>query len=181
MLKNLVVFCSNIMYFVDRFVTISYGRMEQQSKRRLMKMDEFTVIAILTVSVVVGKFVNYLHTARTKKSCKWLGIVIAFAVDVLALFTVPVPKPEVYPAGGILNSYSQGIFINSTSSVLTSYYTTDSITDRTNHSARPCRDLHFHPARYCHCSPLRQFCHRQLGYSHPAGCTALTGWPHPGK
>ena len=75
-------------------------------------MDEFTVIAILTVSVVVGKFVNYLHTARTKKSCKWLGIVIAFAVDVLALFTVPVPKPEVYPAGGI-----------------TSYYTTDSITD----------------------------------------------------
>lgn len=92
-------------------------------------MDEFTVIAILTVSVVVGKFVNYLHTARTKKSCKWLGIVIAFAVDVLALFTVPVPKPEVYPAGGILNSYSQGIFINSTSSVLTSYYTTDSITD----------------------------------------------------
>lgn len=33
LLKNLVAFCSNIMYFVDRFVTISYGRMEQQSNK----------------------------------------------------------------------------------------------------------------------------------------------------
>lgn len=92
-------------------------------------MDEFTIIAILTVSVAVGKIVNYLHTARTKKGCKWLGVGVALTVNVLAFFTIPVPKPEVYPAGGILNSYSQGIFINSTSSVLTSYYTTDSITD----------------------------------------------------
>ena len=92
-------------------------------------MDEFSIIAILTVSIAVGKFVNHLHTARTKKSCKWLGIGVALAINVLAFFTIPVPRPEVYPAGGILNSYSQEIFINSNSSVLTAYYTTDSITD----------------------------------------------------
>lgn len=26
-------------------------------------MDEFSIIAILTVSIAVGKFVSYLHTA----------------------------------------------------------------------------------------------------------------------
>lgn len=65
-------------------------------------MDEFSIIAILTVSIAVGKFVNHLHTARTKKSCKWLGIGVALAINVLAFFTIPVPRPEVYPAGGIL-------------------------------------------------------------------------------
>ena len=93
------------------------------------KMDEFSIIAILTVSIAVGKFVSYLHTARTKKVCKWLSVGVALAVNAFAFLTIPVPKPEVYPAGGILNSYSQGIFINSTSNVLTPYYTTDSITD----------------------------------------------------